>query len=108
MPTIFYCIPENTADDAITTLQINRSFMLEAIICKGNPTGKAIVFPSVVVTSSAIDDVILLDDQGQVTADQVQAATQNAITAEENAIVTEKANLDSAKSKLVSLGLTAD
>jgi len=96
------------SDQDITETIINRSIKLNCPIVKGNPKSEITIYPSVVVSSAFIDDVIFPDDQEQVTLDQIQTAEQNAIIAEQNAIATEKENLDSAKSKLVSLGLTAD
>lgn len=108
MAITYYCIPADTADDAITELQTERAAALETTICKGDPSGKITIYPSIIVLSTAIETVVFLDDQNQVTLAEVQAAELTATTAETNAVTNKAVNLASAHDKLVALGLTAD
>jgi hypothetical protein len=108
MAITYYCIPADTSDNDITQEQRDRSNALGCMICKGDPTEKITVYPSVVVISSNVDPVIFPDDQNQATLAEVQAAELTATTAETNAVTNKEANLASAHDKLVALGFTVD
>ena len=73
MTITYYCIPADTADDAITELQTERAAALKTTICKGDPSGKITIYPSVIVLSTAIETVVFPDDQNQATLAEVQA-----------------------------------
>jgi hypothetical protein len=108
MAITYYCIPADTSDNDITQEQRDRSNALGCMICKGDPSEKITIYPSVVVLSTAIDTVVFPDNQNQVTLAEVQEAELTATTAETNAVTNKTTNLASAHDKLVALGFTVD
>jgi hypothetical protein len=66
----------------------------------GDPTGAAAVFPSAVVTSSALPPAVFPDDAGEATVAQVSAAQAAATAAEATATANEVALLQKAAAAL--------
>ncbi len=82
MATAFYCIAAGTTDESITQATRDRAVALSCTLIKGDPSGLVTVFPSVVVTSTALAAVVIADDTGQATLTEVQTAQTNATNAE--------------------------
>ncbi len=91
-----YVLPTGT--DAVNppAAAVSRVAALGCSLIIGDPSGQVTVYPSVVVTSSAIAPAVIPDDTGQATLAQVQAAQRAATTAEDaaaNALVTARQGL---------------
>lgn len=100
----YYVVPATTKAQTITTAETARANALGCTLCVGDPSGKAVAYPSAVVISSILTPVVFADTAGQATVSQV-AAAKTAATAAEAAAVTNTATLQArAKSALATNG----
>ncbi len=82
----YYVVPATTKAQTITTAEKARASTFGAFLCVGDPSGKATVYPSVVVLSTVIAPAVFADTAGQATVAAVNAAKTAATAAEAEAV----------------------
>jgi len=77
-----YVIPATGYPAADYVTAQARAAALGCIVCIGDPTGQVTIFPSAVVTSSALAPVVMPDNTGQATESAISIAAAAATSAE--------------------------
>ena len=89
----YYVVAPTTKFQTITTATKARASTLGCTLCTGDPSGKATVFPSAVVLSTALTPAVFADTADQATVTEVTAA-KTAATKAEAAAVTNEATVE--------------